>query len=206
MLTDLGTLGGTFGFANWISDAGEIAGGATIQGDQALHAFVWRNGIMTDLGTLPGDSCSASLALNSRGQIVGQSFSCVANPTFRAFLWENGGPMLDLNTLIPSGSGVQLVDAVNINDRGEIAGSAVLPSGDTHAILLVPCAKGDEACEDNAADTTAAIQNDSAPVVQRPSTATPANPALSGREMLDWLRSRWGQRYRFPGSGTGPTN
>ena len=45
----------------------------------------------------------------------------------RAFLWENGGPMVDLNTLIPPNSGLTLVQAFSINDRGEIAGIGVPP-------------------------------------------------------------------------------
>jgi hypothetical protein len=49
---------------------------------------------MTDLGTLGGDPCSAGLAIDSLGQVLGASEStaggCRAWPT--AFLWENSGP------------------------------------------------------------------------------------------------------------------
>jgi hypothetical protein len=75
-----------------------------------------------------------------------------------AFLWENGGPMVDLNTLIPSGSSLQLTYAVAINERGEIAGFGVPPGVlpeeyDTkgHAYILIPC--GDDHpsnCENDA--------------------------------------------------------
>jgi hypothetical protein len=41
-----------------------------------------------------------------------------------AFVWEEGGPALDLHTLIPPGSGMQLTNAFNINDRGEILAKA----------------------------------------------------------------------------------
>ena len=44
----------------------------------------------------------------------------VDNPLQHAFIWENGGPMVDLNTLIPANSGLELEEAFNINDRGEI--------------------------------------------------------------------------------------
>ena len=136
-MKDLGTLGGSFGFANWISEAGEVAGTALNEGGQ-LHPFLWRNGVMTDLGLLPGDSCSQSQAVNSKGQMVGESASCDFIRQ-RAFLWENGGPMVDLNTLIPPGSKLQLRQAININDRGEISGVGVLFNGDQHAVLLIPC-------------------------------------------------------------------
>jgi probable HAF family extracellular repeat protein len=138
-MQDLGTLGGTFGFANWISDSGEVAGTASTQGDQAVHAFLWKNGVKTDLGTLPGDSCSSSQAVNSKGQMVGNSATICDFTSKRAFLWENGGPMVDLNTLVSSLSGLQLISAVDINDRGEIVAEGLLPNGDSHAALLIPC-------------------------------------------------------------------
>jgi hypothetical protein len=41
-LTDLGTLGGTFGTATWMNNAGEVVGGATTRAEEAFHAFFWR--------------------------------------------------------------------------------------------------------------------------------------------------------------------
>ena len=54
--------------------------------------------------------------------------------------------MIDLNTVIPPGSGLQLTNAININDRGEILAKSI-PAGVTpiddedlgHMVLLVPC-------------------------------------------------------------------
>ena len=43
--------------------------------------------------------------------------------------------MIDLNTVIPPGSGLQLTYAFNINDRGEILAKSDLG----HVVLLVPC-------------------------------------------------------------------
>ena len=56
----------------------------------------------------------------------------------RAWIWENGGPMVDLNTLVPPGSKLHLVESQFINDRGEIVGVGVLPNGNEHAFLLIP--------------------------------------------------------------------
>ena len=55
------------------------------------------------------------------------------------FLAEGGGPAVDLNTLIPPGSGLQVIEADRINDLGEIAGDGKDVNGNNHAILLIPC-------------------------------------------------------------------
>jgi probable HAF family extracellular repeat protein len=117
-----------------------------------LHdAVIWKNGKIKDLGTADGDSCSRAYALNARGQVVGGSGDC--RSFLHAFVWEEGGSMLDLNALIPPGSGVQLTNAININDRGEILAKSdpigVTPIDDEdlgHLVLLVPCDEGRGDC------------------------------------------------------------
>ena len=54
----------------------------------------------------------------------------------RAFLWENGGPMIDLKTLIPADSALNVVSAERINDRGEIVGTGLPPGVSIHDFLL----------------------------------------------------------------------
>jgi probable HAF family extracellular repeat protein len=169
---------------------------------------------MIDLGTLPGDSCGLAYYVNSSGQVVGTSENqelCLIPTGEHAFLWEGGGPMVDLNSLIPPGSSLELTFAYAINDRGEIVGIGVPPGCAPkdvgicgHAYVLIPCGEGED-CENSAAGT-ATTQSNPAPAAQRPTTATPANPALSGRGVLDRLRARRFPGYRVPGPGTGPTN
>src|SRR5260370_8547365 len=156
-MTDLGHLGGDNSEAIWINDAGDVAGSADLPGSQTHDAVLWRKGKIHDLGTVAGDPCSRGLAINVRGQVVGASSDC--SNFLHAFLWEEGGPMLDLNTLIPPGSGVQLIDAFNINERGEILAISnplgVTPNTDLgHLVLLVPCEADEADCAENAAAAT----------------------------------------------------
>ncbi|WP_243689369.1 hypothetical protein [Geotalea toluenoxydans] len=39
-----------------------------------MHAFIWQNGVMTDLGTLGGD-WSLPFGINDKGQVIGYSAS-----------------------------------------------------------------------------------------------------------------------------------
>ena len=162
-MQDLGTLGGDSGFATWLNDSGEVVGVSNLPGvsgcdDGAAphHAFLWKKGVMTDLGTADGDPCSYAVGINSKGQVVGSSTDCTNY--VHASLWEDGGPMVDLNGLITSNSGVQLTLALYINDSGEIAAHGTLPNGDQHAFLLVPCGTGadDMQCSEEGGDSTRA--------------------------------------------------
>jgi probable HAF family extracellular repeat protein len=185
VFTDLGTFGGTIGDANKINDAGQIVGDATFA-DGRDHAAIWQNGMIFDLGTVGSDDCSGGLDINSLGQVVGFSAACDGS-TFRAILWEKGGPMVDLNTLISSDSGIYVFIATNINDRGEIAGSGVLPDGNIRAVLLTPCGEGREGCGASAATTT----RDNSPLT----TAQ----RLAGRRMMARSRTRLGPLSRIRG-------
>jgi probable HAF family extracellular repeat protein len=125
-MRDLGTLGGPNSEAQWINESGLIAGSADFPRPEPvanLHdAVIWKNGKIKDLGTVEGDACSRAYGLNARGQVVGGSTDC--HSFLHAFLWQEGGPMLDLNKLIPPGSGWVLTNAFNINERGEILAEA----------------------------------------------------------------------------------
>jgi probable HAF family extracellular repeat protein len=135
-LRDIGTLGGTFGNAIWVNDAGTVVGVAQ-ESSGDFHAFIWKDGVMSDLGVAVGDQCSIAYAINTRGQIVGSSGDC-SNFGINALLWDRG-ELINLNAFVPAGSGVQLTEAVAINDRGDLGVQGVLPNGDLHAFLLTPC-------------------------------------------------------------------
>jgi probable HAF family extracellular repeat protein len=201
VMTDLGTLGGDNSEAIWLNEAGDVVGSADLAGPtgkQTHDAVLWRDGKIHDLGTVPGDPCSRGRGLNSRGQVVGGSSDC-AN-FLHAFLWEEGGPMLDLNTVIPPGSGFQLTNAFNINDRGEILAKAAplgfTPNDDAdlgHLVLLVPCDSDDAGCEEHDAATINAAPHSSAPI-NSVATASPHTP----RQQLAAWRTRLARHFRIP--------
>jgi probable HAF family extracellular repeat protein len=198
-LTDVGTLGGDNTIPYWLSNDGDVVGQSDLAGSENWHAFRWRNGVMTDLGSLGGTS--RAIAINSKGQIVGKSRQTAVDTELQhAFLWENGGPMVDLNTLIPQNSPLELYDAENINDAGWIAGRGLPPGcGDKdacgHAFLLIPCdAAGGQSCENDSA--VPALQN--AAIAGDGSLNSVRFRGQPLRQGLAAWRTAQAQRYHMP--------
>src|SRR5215469_4965909 len=57
-----GGLGGDFGHPDWVNDAGEVVRFSVIPDTASCplegHGFLWRDGVMTDLGTVDNDPTS----------------------------------------------------------------------------------------------------------------------------------------------------
>jgi probable HAF family extracellular repeat protein len=182
-VTDLGNLGGTRGNQAFdINNRGQVVGNATLA-DGTTHGFLWQDGAMTDVGTLPGFAFSFATGINNKGQVGGTSCELEFR-NCRAILWQDG-VMTDLNSLISPGSSLTLLQARQVNSRGETTGFAFQPStGETHAYLATPCQAND--CEHEFQDAAAAWMQKA----ERPEIALPENLRSLLRKQL------FGRPYR----------
>ena len=131
---DLGTLGGLYSQGNALNDYGQVVGWSYNSANEQRAFLTTSGSSMTDLGTL-GGAWSEAKDINNRGQIVGQSETAITvtvppSPnepnsggyTYKvrhAFLYTNGR-MLDLNDLLPTNSGWEIISASSINNDGYI--------------------------------------------------------------------------------------
>jgi probable HAF family extracellular repeat protein len=97
------------GLSSWARDInarGQVAGTCEVSDEvdtppdeeppTTLHACLWQDGSIFDLGTLPGHDCSAAFAINDSGEVVGASWdTCDGARTGNAVRWTtrlSGGP------------------------------------------------------------------------------------------------------------------
>ncbi len=129
VVTDLGTLGGTFSLAYGVNASRQVGGVAQLAGGNQ-HAFVWRDDHMTDLGTLGGPNSVAGGPAETGGQWAILSDTSATDPLGEDFcgfgtnliclgaVWEDG-EMIPLATL-----GGNNAEAFTANDRGQVVGAA----------------------------------------------------------------------------------
>jgi probable HAF family extracellular repeat protein len=132
------SLGGTNSRANSINNRAWLAGYSNLPGNGSRHAALWRDGVLTDLGTLGGPNSAVTWSVKANsGIIAGISQTAMADPLGEAwssaafypgatgsgfinlgFVWENG-VMRALPTL-----GGNNGFATGANSRGEVVGWA----------------------------------------------------------------------------------
>src|SRR5215831_7299314 len=152
-LIDMGTLGGPNSSSPSLNAGGAIAGwsattvpkvpssnrlvcgGVDGIGSVVTVAFGWKNGVLTNLGALPGrKNCSEPFSVNSQGKIVGTSENGKIDPLTganmtRAVMWTNG-KIRDLGSL----GGNQNM-AFWINGRGQVVGWSLNNVRDPYSIV-----------------------------------------------------------------------
>jgi probable HAF family extracellular repeat protein len=133
--------GDTSGSATAINDHGQIVGitgicDQAIGRFSAIHAVLWEDGEVTDIGNLGGVAWHTPNAINLHGEIVGFSnFSAADGGSYHphAFLWTESGGIVDLGTLpLPFNDNS---DAWGINNWGQAVGRSCDADGNCHAFL-----------------------------------------------------------------------
>lgn len=112
-----------FSTARDINKAGELVGGY-VTPTNGFHAYRWRDGTVTDLGSPPSD-VSEAMAVNAHGQAAGRGNG--PEGYMRAYFWSNR-QMTDVGTL-----GGQYSQAAALNNRGEVVGQSGRADGRLHA-------------------------------------------------------------------------
>jgi len=151
-LTELGSLLDNVNSGSaWISSNGIVAGlsengqiDPSIPDLPEISPVMWRDGKITNLGTLPGGGYQgAAVSVNNRGEVAGIASNLVPdansllnyNPNLwagvgygyqlRAFVWDQKNGMQDLGTL---GTGTN-AEATAINELGQVIGDSYTGSG-----------------------------------------------------------------------------
>ena len=140
-IIDIGTLDGEVGSVSvplGINRARQIVGVAWKNGNSQQRAFLWENGLFTELPLLAPPAgydidYSGATAINNRGEIIGESNASM-------FVYRDG-VVIDLNRAIEkdaSGIWPSIWRVSAINDAGQIAGTCYFGGEGAHACLLTP--------------------------------------------------------------------
>jgi probable HAF family extracellular repeat protein len=166
---DLGTLGGDVSVAFGLNSSDEVVGYSSVKKAGAFHGFVWKKGVMTDIGTLAPNPNSVAQAINEKGCVVGDVFTgALYKPIFEGGtlapsshgVLYSDGVLIDVNTLIPTDSGWELKTANDINDECQIVGAGYY-KGSKYMTAYVLTPPG------------VALTGGPKPVVSKPTTPTP---------------------------------
>ena len=137
-LIDLGSFDNSYHYslATGLNDSDQVVGWS-IAFDAAPHAFFWSEKV--GLRDLPGSSAllqSGANAINNQNQIVGWVRTGWANET-RAVLWHHANLYYLTDRLINNDRNFVLLEASDINDRGQIVGRGQYGSETTRRLFFL---------------------------------------------------------------------
>jgi len=129
---------GTLSYSNDINNSGQIVGNSdgyyftsiyspAVPPPSVLGAAVWQNGGTQGLAPVTSDILAVAYGINNLGEIVGESVSQAG--TYQPTAWVNG-----VAVSLPTFGGPNGI-ALDVNDSGEIVGSAQLPENYGEACL-----------------------------------------------------------------------
>jgi probable HAF family extracellular repeat protein len=115
----IGNLGGVSTYGTAINASGQVAGWGDTDAAGAVHrhAFLFGNGVLTNLGTLAGGTQSFAYAINDAGQVAGSS-NAAGVPQLHAVVFSANGA----TDLTPTTGGT-ISNAYGINRHGDVVGS-----------------------------------------------------------------------------------
>jgi len=120
-IADLGSLGG-WSVAYDINENSEVVGAASDQVNGFAHAFVYRDGVMTEIDPFGGlNNEGYANGINDNGKVVGSAL-VLNGDAFNGFIYSNG-MISNIGTL----AGGINSEALSINNRDQVVGIADKP-------------------------------------------------------------------------------
>lgn len=108
----LSTMGGRDSFAHGINDSGRVTGYSYTALLSGEHAFTFKDGAFTDIGTGSGAGRTLAMSINASGQVVGYATSSTSS-NLGAFLYSNGSYLFFESNGFP----------YDINNHGAVVGT-----------------------------------------------------------------------------------
>jgi probable HAF family extracellular repeat protein len=133
-VVDLGPFDNNRNRLQAINDRGQMVGVCLNENTGRIEAFLEASGRRVSLGTL-GGSFSTAHDINNNGDVVGGSLT-EGDENFHGFVYKDNR-LYDLNELLETSGGWELIQALAINSRGEIVGIGS-QSGQDRIVLLRP--------------------------------------------------------------------
>jgi probable HAF family extracellular repeat protein len=133
-VVDLGPFDNNRNDVHALNDLAQSAGVCINPETQRIEAFLQDHGTRRMLGTL-GGSFSIARDLNNQGEVVGGSLT-EGDENFHGFIYRNNR-LYDLNKLLDAAAGWEVLQAVCINNHGEIIAIGS-HTGQDRIVLLRP--------------------------------------------------------------------